>query len=214
MLNTAPTPCSNTLIRYSRAMVEAEEAHELKLALSEQMLQLLLEQEQRMEGFLRDWVTFENGEGAGYLTHPPPLPLCMGRERSYAEMDVSRGRVPSKGSCDSGGGFSSAKTSPRSFSNDVSTGVSTRGGGSEKEEDGLRTSPCDGVSTRVEKSEKEGDGLRVSPCDGVSTVGVKGEEEGDGFEKVESWMAADGNAEEGGKEAGSLLVPFPSSYSS
>lgn len=147
-------------------MVEAEEARELKLALSEQMLHLLLEQEQRMEGFLRDWVTFENGEAAGYLTQPSPLPLPL----------------PRKGSCD--------KTSPRSFANDVGTGVSTRG-----------------------KSEKEGDELRTSPSDVVSPVGVKkGEEEGDGFEKVESWMAAIGDAEEGGKKAGSLLVPFPSSY--
>lgn len=201
-------------------MVEAEEAHELKLALSEQMLQLLLEQEQRMEGFLRDWVTFENG-GAGCLTQPPPPPLCMVRKGSNAEVDVGRGRVPSKGSCDSnsshsrggGGGISSDKTSPRLVSNDVGgdtvgTGFSTEG-----------------------RLEKEGGALRISPPYGVSTAGVKGEEEGDGFEKVESWMAAvesegdargfdesSGDAEEGGHgegvgEAGSLLVPFPSSYS-
>lgn len=47
-------------------MTEAEEAQELKRALSSQMIQLLFEQEQRLEGYLREFITFD-GRGSSSL---------------------------------------------------------------------------------------------------------------------------------------------------
>lgn len=47
-------------------MTEAEEAQELKRALSSQMIQLLFEQEQRLEGYLRECITFD-GHGSSSL---------------------------------------------------------------------------------------------------------------------------------------------------
>lgn len=48
---------------YTRAAVEAEEAHELKRALSSQMVQLLFEQERKLEGHLRDCISFTDATG-------------------------------------------------------------------------------------------------------------------------------------------------------
>lgn len=58
--NTTPRLCASKwlLFSYTRAAVEAEEAQELKRALSSQMIQLLFEQEQKLEGHLRDCISF------------------------------------------------------------------------------------------------------------------------------------------------------------
>ncbi|CAM9756730.1 unnamed protein product [Scytosiphon promiscuus] len=220
---------------YTRALTEAEEASELKSALSSQMIQLLFEQEQRLEGYLRECITFD-GNSAG--------PLAEGAEESAVEKEAATGaphvsdtggskageRPAVKGDAVGSGGGSSTVV-PMTTSG-VSGGVLRPGKGGGGPAGKKAASPTSSLSpSRV----SAGDVEKFSPvCTrGSSQMGGDGHDPGgteveDGFERVDSWMAedfpggavgaaaaaADADALRMQREReGSLLVPFPSSYS-
>ena len=178
--------------RFGRAMVEAEEAHELKRALSEQMLQLLLEQEQRLESYLREWVNFGD-DGPGYLAPPTPT-LGKGsdhrsdeggggvaeqlREQGVGAGGGKRGGMVPGVSSSGGAAAAVVGIVAAGVSGEVSRGVSWGEGGGVLEAFPPRCSPDHRVSTTAATAivmEREGGG-----------------EERDGFENVESWVEGGG----------------------
>lgn len=177
-------------------MVEAEEAQELKRALSAQMLQLLLEQEQRLEGYLRECITFDGG-GSGPLAPDGDKDSTLDQEpKTNGVLEVERRRDPP---IDNGGSVTPSGMSRSSSPDDDVTRSRLRGGGNGR--------------GGAERSfyPPPGGGRRHAEDDDDS-----------GFEKVERWMVEDiGDAgrDSGGRlgagvrrreREGSLLVPFPS----
>lgn len=173
---------------------EAEESEELKKALSSQMVQLLLEQEQRLEGYLRECITFDGG-----------VPTKE-REKEHFPGRVkfrSKSKYEYESGSDEVGGIRGRSISPENSDSDSSSNSSVR-------------------VSRDELGSVSGVGNvgGVSPISG-RTPDLKGDVDVDDFEKVESWMAecSDGGEGTGNDRGqvkareGSLLVPFPSSFS-
>lgn len=163
-------------------LTEAEEAEELKRALSSQMIQLLFEQEQRLEGYLREWITFDGGAGPGLLAAagdtgtPPGVASGNG-----GNLDRGPGGVMG---CKSDGAAAVAVS--------IVTGAGGSGGDGGDSSPGGEASPDGAVSTRAS---------RVGAVGGRNADGgFRGDADDDdddddgGFEKVDAWMA-DGERE-------------------
>lgn len=220
---------------YTRALTEAEEASELKSALSSQMIQLLFEQEQRLEGYLRECITFD-GNSAG--------PLAAGAGGEDTDENYAATVSPPQGSDSGGGGGGSSGRRPTVERDAVgSDDGAPRGtvttshvsGGGLRSGGGTAGTTTTASSSSLSSSIVRGDVgnfTRVSTR-GSSPMGGEGDDPGgteldDGFERVDAWMAEDfpggavGAAAAAAEadalrrqreRAGSLLVPFPSGYS-
>lgn len=219
---------------YTRALTEAEEASELKSALSSQMIQLLFEQEQRLEGYLRECITFD-GNSAG--------PLAEGAVDDPGESKASTGAPQDSDSSSGGGGSGGVRST---VVGDYA--VESVGGGSSRApvttnevargdlRKGRGVGKIPSSSSSSSMSPSIGDVGKFSPASTreSSPMGGDGDDPGgtieleDGFERVDAWMvedfpggaigvaaaAADADALRMQREReGSLLVPFPSSYS-
>ncbi|CBN80145.1 expressed unknown protein [Ectocarpus siliculosus] len=189
---------------YTRVLTEAEEAEELKRALSSQMIQLLFEQEQRLEGYLREWITFDGGAGPGLLA---------------AAAGDTGGTSPGA-ACGNGGTTDRGPGGVVGCNGDVTaavavstaTGAGGSGGGG-----GVDSSPGGEASPGAVSTRASGVGVGGPSVDGGVGGGDNHDDDGDdgGFEKVDAWMA-DGDREgapqtgrEGciGKDAAPGLVP-------
>lgn len=189
-------------------MVDAEEAEELKRALSSQMLQLLFEQEQRLEGYLRECITFDGGA----------RPVFPGRH----EGDSVRGGEDGVRVGSGGGGRRSGDT-PSSYRSRAISSSSPRSSLSRKKGDTVEEKDEASGDVPREREMVEPSSVRVNTPTYGNAIG-DAEEDEDGFEKVESWMAEglEGGPERGAlgpgergrgeRDGSSLLVPFPSSF--
>ncbi|CAM9663908.1 unnamed protein product [Ectocarpus sp. 4 AP-2014] len=166
---------------YTRVLTEAEEAEELKRALSSQMIQLLLEQEQRLEGYLREWITFDGGAGPGLFA----AAAAGDTGGTYPGVACRNGGTPDRGPGGVMGCNGDDVTAAVAVSTVTDAGGSGGGGGVGSSQGG-EASPST-VSTRA-----SGVGRGDRNVDG----GDEDDDDDDdgGFEKVDAWMA-DGERE-------------------
>ncbi|CAB1117035.1 unnamed protein product [Ectocarpus sp. CCAP 1310/34] len=152
---------------YTRVLTEAEEAEELKRALSSQMIQLLFEQEQRLEGYLRQWITFDGGAGPGLL--------------AAAAAGGTGGTFP--GAACGNGGTRSGPGGVVGCNSDVTTAVAV----STVTDAGVDTSPGGEASPSTVSTRASGVGRGGRNVDGGDE---DDDDDDDGsFEKVDAWMA-------------------------
>ncbi|CAM9956344.1 unnamed protein product, partial [Ectocarpus sp. 8 AP-2014] len=164
---------------YTRVLTEAEEAEELKRALSSQMIQLLFEQEQRLEGYLREWITFDGGAGPGLLAAAAGDTGCTSPGAA-----CGNGGTPDRGP---GGvvGCNGDVTAPVAVSTAAGAGGSGGGGG-------VDSSPGGGASPGAVSTRASGVGVGGRSVDGGVGGGDDDDDDDDddgGFEKVDAWMA-------------------------
>ncbi|CAN0266031.1 unnamed protein product [Ectocarpus sp. 12 AP-2014] len=184
---------------YTRVLTEAEEAEELKRALSSQMIQLLFEQEQRLEGYLREWITFDGGAGPGFLA------------AAAGDNDSTSPGV----ACGIGGTLDRGPGGVMGCNGDVTAAVAvsivTDAGGSGG--DRVDSSPGGEASPGAVWTRASGVGSGGRNVDGGVGSGDEDDDDG-GFEKVDAWMV-DGDREgapQTGREGASSRTPQQGSF--
>lgn len=164
-------------------MVEAEEAMELKRALSSQMLHLLLEQERRLEGHLRDCITFAGGSGGDGLSPDRLKHFSRAGSRRW-ENDRPNGR-PLGAQAETGD-----DDEPGSVHDGISASADADADAEAEAGDGSSSVPGAIVMDRDAPggSERWAAPRRQRVLRGDES-GSGEHEDDEGFEKVEGWMA-------------------------